>query len=281
MATVVSMDDSRLPDPSRPPCWRWLLAGEILEGLHADMDDSDGDLQALVAFRAAMAAGQENDNQALDAAYKVFTEDGPQRWELEARLLAGQTDAMIAERCGLTEESVTWYESIYFSIRGSLGAWGYIRQHVIGAGIDCGFRNDELRAFWAWLTFSGQPLAIELLIDTFHRVRRPGESPTLSVYLRPDANVAPRLQAFVASAVLPHFGPADKAWTEIKLLQLEAEATADPDRRRFSARTSKELPYRLRQGLPRRHAAADFSPFSSKDCKTSPQQRQAAGHGNP
>ena len=233
MVTVVSMDDSRLPDPSRPPCWRWLLAGEILEGLHADMDDSDGDLQALVAFRAAMAAGQENNNQALAAAHKVFVEDGPQRWELEARLLAGQANAMIAERCGLTAEAVTWYESIFFNIRGKLKAVGYIRQHVIGAGIDCGFRNDELRAFWAWLTFSAQPLVIERLIDTFHRVRQSGEPPTLSVYLRADANVAPRLQAFVASAVVPHFGPAGKAWTEIKLLQLEAEATADPDRAAF------------------------------------------------
>ena len=46
---------------------------------------------------------------------------------LEARLLAGQTDAMIAERCGLTAEAVTWYESIFFNIRGRLKAWGYIR----------------------------------------------------------------------------------------------------------------------------------------------------------
>jgi len=215
----------------RPPCWRWLLAGEILEGLHADMDDSDGELQALVAFRAAMAAGQESDNQALAVAHKVFVEDGPQRWELEARLLAGQTDAMIAERCGLTAETVAVYEATFFNVRGCLGAWGYIRQHVIGAGIDCGFRNDELRTFWAWLTFSSQPLLIERLIDTFHRNRRPGEPPTLSIYLRADAGIAPRLQAFVASAVVPHFGPAGKAWTEITLLQIEADATADPDHR--------------------------------------------------
>jgi hypothetical protein len=209
----------------------------IVNGDHVLDEDEDTALKAAVTFRAQLDAtgastmkAAEGHDMALAAAYKVFVADGPQRWEVETRLLAGQTDGQIAQRCGLTAEAVTWYESIFFNIRGSLGAWAYIRQHVIGAGIDCGFRNDELRAFWAWLTLSGQPLIIELLIDTFHRVRRPGEPPTLSLYLRPDADVAPRLQAFVASVVLPHFGPGSKAWTEIKLLQLEARATADPDR---------------------------------------------------
>ena len=72
-------------------------------------------------------------------------------------IACGADRCQIAQRCGLTAEAVTWYESIFFNIRGRLKAVGYIRQHVIGAGIDCGFRNDELRAFWAWLTFSGQP----------------------------------------------------------------------------------------------------------------------------
>jgi hypothetical protein len=55
----------------------------------------------------------------------------------------------------------------------------------------------------------------------------------LAVYLRHDAAVALDLQAFVASAILPHFGPAGKAWERSTLLMREADVSPDPDRRAF------------------------------------------------
>ena len=197
------------------------------------MDDSDGDLQALVAFRAAMAVGQASDNQALAAAHNVFAEDGPQRWELESLLLIGLPSDQIGERCGLPPNVIDLYEQVFFAVRTCLKAQVYLLIHVVGDGRDRGFQDNEVRNFWAYMALSGQPTILKLLIDTFHRLRCPGERPVLSIYLRPGADIARRLQACVASTILPPHGPAGKAWTEINLRQLEAEAAADPDRRAF------------------------------------------------
>ena len=61
-----------MDDPRTATCRLLLLSGDSRDG-------------------APRWAG-ERQRTALDAAHKVFTEDGPQRWELEARLIAGQAD---------------------------------------------------------------------------------------------------------------------------------------------------------------------------------------------
>ena len=102
----------------------------------------------------------------------------------------------------------------------------------IGTGIhDDGFADHEVRALWAALGYHDGPVALDAFIDAFHAAWRPGEPATLSVYLRPDNGVDPRIKAGVASQVLPHYGAAGKAWCEIRLQQMEADAAADPDRR--------------------------------------------------
>ena len=230
---MVSMDESRLRNPFRPPCWRWLLAGEILEGLHADMDDSDDEMQALVAFRAHLDTPEaiNSDHPALATAYKIFTENGPQRWELEARLIARQADSEIAQRIGLTAETVATYVATFCDVRGKLSAVGYLLRHCVGGGVQRGFRNDEIPAFWKWAAMAGGPLIVDTLTETFHSLHRPPEPATLGLYLKADAGIAPNLQAFVSSVALPPDGPAAAVWQELRFRLMEADASEDRERR--------------------------------------------------
>ena len=147
--------------------------------------------------------------------------------------MGGQTDAEIAAICGLTPDVISWFEALHFNVRQSLQAWGYILIHCVGPGRLIGFRADELAQFWRWATLAAGPLFLDRLIDTFHAVLKPNEAPTLAVYLRQDTGVAPDLQAFVASAVVPHYGPAGNAWEQSTLIMREANASPDPDRRAF------------------------------------------------
>ena len=56
---------------------------------------------------------------------------GPRR-EVEARLLAGQDDRTIADRCGLTPEAVGAFADLFFDVRPRLSARSYILHVAIG-----------------------------------------------------------------------------------------------------------------------------------------------------
>jgi hypothetical protein len=172
------------------------------------------------------------DAAALEAAYEVFTGDGPTRWELEARLLAGQSDAEIGARCGLSDDAISAYEAVFFTVR-PCTAVDYVLTHAVRRGVWCGFGNEELRQFWAWCGLTGAPVLVDSVVDAFRQVHGRGQPPTLSAYLRPDAGIAPDFQAFVASSVLSPFGPTAEVFLALQLRALEADAADDPDRAAF------------------------------------------------
>ena len=238
-ASVVRCDEPWRWDPSRPLNRRAIDAARLAAG-KARKWSSEADLwvsQYADYLRLARTGGEQGTESlrpefaAIKAAHELAQQADPRRWQVEARLVGGQSDAEIAAICGLTPDVISWFEGLHFCVRQSLRAWGYILMHCVGPGRLIGFRADELAQFWRWATLAAGPLFLDRLIDTFHAVVKPNEAPTLAVYLRPDAAVAPDLRAFVASAILPPHGPAGKAWMEINLRRREAEATADPDRR--------------------------------------------------
>ena len=78
------------------------------------------------------------------------------------------------------------------------------------------------------MSWAGGPLIANMLIDTFHAVRRPSEIPSLDMYLRHDAHVPSDVQCLVASAVLPHTGRLGVALMPLQLGLLEAQVARDP-----------------------------------------------------
>ena len=59
----------------------------------------------------------------LDEAYRFYAEVEPfKRWELEARLLAGEDDDVIAARCGMTAAGVRAYHDTFYAVRPCLRA---------------------------------------------------------------------------------------------------------------------------------------------------------------
>src|SRR5712692_7415760 len=123
----------------RPLDWRWQHAGRIASTPQVSAErSSDQSIADLVRFRCALEGTRSTNGidrvnvsfPALATALRLRDDDG--RCEVEARILAGQTDDEIAQRCSLWPEVVCWYERAFFHIRDRLTAGDWIMTQVIG-----------------------------------------------------------------------------------------------------------------------------------------------------
>lgn len=213
-------------DPRTSPSWRWELA------LRCAADGPDKMLDDL-AVAAAVSylkrdLGLARDRcrhclswQDVSEARCLFQQAGLLKAEINARLIAGESDEQIGRRCDVPARIIGCYALLFFCVRDFPRATDWLLSRVIGPGPQRGFQDADVDRFWAWMAFSG-PLVLDAVIGAFHRARRPGEPETLSVYLRSDRGVPLPLQAVVAVAVLPvptpdAGGPIGQLWLEMGL----------------------------------------------------------------
>jgi len=151
----------------REAAWRSQRAHAIIEdSLRVSQWSDDPQTLAAVRFyRALQRCRNEDDRErlaakwpALEAADCLASSDGPQRWEVEARILLGQNDRHIALKCALTPETVAWYEAIFFSVRDRLARGrDWIAARVIGL---VGLTEVELGKIWAAFAYHGRSEAL-------------------------------------------------------------------------------------------------------------------------
>ena len=142
-------------DPRKDPAWRWLRCGYLLDhGRQPLSRDDDATREAWLFRRAMDRCRAEEDREwlarnfpALADAHRLFTTDEPlHRATLEARLLAGETDDVIAARCGLTPAGVTWYHAVFYEVRPHLQASSYIATVVLAGKPYKGIARDDHEA---------------------------------------------------------------------------------------------------------------------------------------
>jgi hypothetical protein len=128
-------------DFERHPAWRWRRCGHLLEHGRRPLRKDDETTREAWRFRRALEGCRDDKDRKqlirevpdLVEAHSVFTAAEPlRRWELEARLLAGQSDQAIALQMGLSPAGVAAYHSMYFEVRPHLTASLYICCVVIG-----------------------------------------------------------------------------------------------------------------------------------------------------
>ena len=107
-----------MPDsPFRRPEWRWFRASYLHETARR-MDGRVDDVRVKHVRDALRGRGRADTPAAsVRAAREVWTRDTNEKGELEARLLAGQSDDAIADRLALPEEVVAAYAEVFFSVR--------------------------------------------------------------------------------------------------------------------------------------------------------------------
>jgi len=129
MSTSVSLEAIYCKNyPFRVPNWRWCRAGRLLDAQSIPRtDDNDADVLAAIRFQRRIREGKRVDSDeeiayslSNNQSYEIF------RWEIEARLISGQSDEEIAERMGMRERAVARYESWFYNVRDKLDVHSYL-----------------------------------------------------------------------------------------------------------------------------------------------------------
>jgi len=100
----------------------------------------------------------------LIIAQQLYENDGPFRWEVEARILAGQTDAEIASATGFPSAVITAFEQHFFRIRDRLAAGDYILFDVVGYDPVHGIERGNLRMLWNYFGYAAGWRMLEIVM---------------------------------------------------------------------------------------------------------------------
>jgi hypothetical protein len=160
-------------DPFAPPEWRWLRGCQVHEQIREHprrqrRPDWDA-LQPLLALTEALKPiGRKKPtvpvSQELLAAYRLYEASGPSRWEVEARILARQSDDEIAAATGLAAGTVSHFERYFFDVRDRLPASDLVLMGIIGYEPFGGIREGDLRKLWRFYGFSAGPKMLDLVM---------------------------------------------------------------------------------------------------------------------
>jgi hypothetical protein len=96
----------------------------------------------------------------VEGAVRLHTNAGSMKDEVEAHILAGESDAEIASRVGVSESTIKVYEIAFFCVRDRLRARDWIAVRVIGRTFPPG--NDA--RIWKHFAYHGGPYAFELVL---------------------------------------------------------------------------------------------------------------------
>jgi hypothetical protein len=163
---VITLRDFHRYHPLRALDWRWQCAQQLAaDGRRSQLDPET--TAAVDYLRAGhrcsddrTRAGLATTWPALAAAHQLAENDGPLRWEVEARLLARQTDAEIAQACQLAPQNVAWFESLFFHVRDRLDSLDWIASKIGHGAILPG----DLRRIWRYFGYHAGVLVLETII---------------------------------------------------------------------------------------------------------------------
>jgi hypothetical protein len=168
-----TIEQLRKHDPFVTPDHRWESARAIVaEGRHAPARSEPPEVAEAVTYLKALEhAGDDQGRDAvqelwpdLAAARRLSEEDGPLLWEVQARVLAGQTDAEVATVCGLTPGAVGRFEVLFFGVRDKLGAPDWVDRMAVRPGSTSWAACSDLGEAWRSLGYHGGPLVLDLVV---------------------------------------------------------------------------------------------------------------------
>ena len=119
----------------RPVDWRFLAAQRLARVLTLRPEQvPDLAIRLAVAYLKAEGEGHHapagSETKLLDRAFQIYREDELLRWEIEARVLAGQTDEELGACCDLHPSVVGLFTAFFFDVRDRLPAMFLCRSVV-------------------------------------------------------------------------------------------------------------------------------------------------------
>lgn len=183
----------RTHDPLRQPNWRYERALELVSHqLHPHPERDDAIVRQVYRYIRQKRLLQtqyvlESDlNHVLaekfnslwhaDRLYSAGN-DHRVRFQVEAMILARQTDEEIAPTMGATEEAVDAYEQVFYHVRDRIDQRNYIASVVIGDTFMSGLANKTSEMVAKYFGYFAGPLVLKTILDAFDDDRAMPEEP--------------------------------------------------------------------------------------------------------
>lgn len=223
LVTTLTQADS---DPMLTPQWRSEVAQAMLDGPNRRYDSLDPGIQEAIAF----LQGEELENRsAIELATQIYEDDALLRAEIEALVLANCPGKEIASRCGVDVKVVALYEQLYFHVRRYLRASDWLISRTVNGAHWCGFKNHQLRQFWAWLAMAAGPVILDHAITVYKAAGGAHASCRLDTYLLHNAGVSINFQTFVAILTIPADQDGLRASLDLNVRFKEIDACSNPE----------------------------------------------------
>ncbi len=205
-------------NPFRPVDWRWQRARAICdgEGLSTTRrrDDPTGYkwitravkfIQELEACRSDMdrVLLSERRPAIFWAHWAWSSETNPQKFSIEAHIMARESDFEIGFRCGMAPEYVEAYESLFFHVRDKLQHQKYILNCVIGPSIHRGLSEREYDLLWKLYGYFLGPYVLDALESKFSSPSWCGTPDGVGAAVLDDAIGTLKLKAALAAKTVP------------------------------------------------------------------------------
>jgi len=184
-------------NPYRPADWRWqrasLLANDELT--NSKLDDRD----VKRAARAIRILLQTPENEGTLAfrdpdlywSYRIYQgqhEFIAIRAELEARILAGDTDENIGKKCHLSPGGLRAYRELFFDVADRLECSACILHVIIGTALYRGYREQDINVFWKYYGYTYGVPVLEALITQVITPERAESSDDVARILQADCD---------------------------------------------------------------------------------------------
>ena len=140
-----------------------------------DQYDDGGTVDAW-RFRLAVADGTamptSESADSLAVAHGLYAENGPRRWEIESRLLAGVSVTEITSRMNLRTDQVQCYAATFFDVIGQLNAHDWISMYAVRVGPFAPAKISE-GDIWRTVAVSGGRAVLDILVADYLNLLEP------------------------------------------------------------------------------------------------------------
>jgi hypothetical protein len=193
------MLNSCMDSPRRSPNWRWLRAVEIDGGGPRASRAGDGEagfewIRRASRLKRHFERSNNNPNNlrallirdpAMFWAHSIWLEERePTRWGIEARVLANETDAEIAEKLGTRPEIVSAYINVFFDVREKLNHPDYVINVILAGAVTRGLQERHYDLLWKLMGYHGGPHVLDAAINKFVALGKPATKDDVSGFLQ-------------------------------------------------------------------------------------------------
>lgn len=220
--------------------WRWELARALRDaGRNNDRARRDFFTGKVFQFQTELAECEDEwDIRDLDSrfpglmeAFLLATETDDVtvtlRYELEARILARQSDEEISKRLSFcTPDTISWFEKVFFNVRDRLDNISWIVHTAIGPSLSASPNEREYAIFWKLIGYAWGPDGLNELISVIeHKHLAPGER-TQSRYRDASQKKRDQAELFSTISLRPRSNQDRLMFAELQLRFRELEAAS-------------------------------------------------------